>query len=924
RHDTPRPAGHAGPLPAAAPASPAGGARKPTRSTAVIRREPTRAHAAGAPLSFYGKLAAIAGCLVLSGVVGTVWFFRQQAENPAPLPAPAPARPNPAAPGHPPAADPEEFAARDLLRELQTSVVATPDDPAQLLELNGRFAAFRKRFRGSRWESLAVGEEANFLRRLEAFAAAHAQAQEGEAAALVAAGRLSAAAALYRTFPEVCKGMEAVRRSLERAAALEAQVATRYTEDMRSVQDLRQSGALDQAEEILRRVVRYGTATMAQRAEQELVATVRERELRGAAGGAPVPGAPENPPPGAGAAAAAAADPGADLDAGTAPEPKPLDATLNAALRWLARHQAPDGSWEPVGFSARCVGGGRACESKGYPDYQLGLTGLSLLAYYGAGYTHLASDRYLDPVTGKELSFGAAVKGGLRRLLQSQLADGGFRDNAGGKRTYNHALATLALVEGFRLTRTPALRAPAQGAIAYLIAAKTPGRAWRYQVQEAQSDSSVTGWCVRALRAAEEAGLEVGRGAIAEARGFIEEITDKSTGKCGYVQLADAGVKVVVNGANENYVNHPSLAAVGMVCRMLVDRNPGDPVLELGAKLLLADLPTAEPAPLAKDYYYWHYGTLALREREHLTRRAPGAWDAALLAALTRHQHGAGDGCLGGSWDADDRWGFEGGRVYAVAINALTLAVRAGPGSTASAAGPAGAAAPRPLPAGAALEACPTCRGRRTVDEDCAACAGKGKTSCTRCEGAGMVVCIACSGRVNRGPNLVCAICRAAGRTKCPACGGQKTLTCPACDGERKLRRPCATCFGLGRVRGAQPAAVTADCASCKGVGYVGCSACLGVGTEGRNCDQCVRGNRLCTSCRGDWLPPCTACGGAGRSGTSAKTCVGCNGSGRASRGCSACASGWARCSACSGKPVPLPCRICNGQKRAPCPSCWK
>ena len=35
----------------------------------------------------------------------------------------------------------------------------------------------------------------------------------------------------------------------------------------------------------------------------------------------------------------------------------------------------------------------------------------------------------------------------------------------------------------------------------------------------------------------------------------------------------------------------------------------------------------------------------------------------------------AQDGCAHGSWDPIDRWGFEGGRVYATAINTLSLEV---------------------------------------------------------------------------------------------------------------------------------------------------------------------------------------------------------------------------------------------------------
>jgi hypothetical protein len=42
--------------------------------------------------------------------------------------------------------------------------------------------------------------------------------------------------------------------------------------------------------------------------------------------------------------------------------------------------------------------------------------------------------------------------------------------------------------------------------------------------------------------------------------------------------------------------------------------------------------------------------------------------------AITSKQETAG--CANGSWDPSaDRWGFEGGRVYGAAINALTLEV---------------------------------------------------------------------------------------------------------------------------------------------------------------------------------------------------------------------------------------------------------
>jgi hypothetical protein len=51
-------------------------------------------------------------------------------------------------------------------------------------------------------------------------------------------------------------------------------------------------------------------------------------------------------------------------------------------------------------------------------------------------------------------------------------------------------------------------------------------------------------------------------------------------------------------------------------------------------------------------------------------------WNEPMKNALVPNQKTGKDGCKNGSWDPDqERWGAEGGRVYAVAINALTLEV---------------------------------------------------------------------------------------------------------------------------------------------------------------------------------------------------------------------------------------------------------
>jgi hypothetical protein len=70
------------------------------------------------------------------------------------------------------------------------------------------------------------------------------------------------------------------------------------------------------------------------------------------------------------------------------------------------------------------------------------------------------------------------------------------------------------------------------------------------------------------------------------------------------------------------------------------------------------------------DFYCWYYVTYAF----HRVGGAPWKeWGPLVEVALTARQEG--DGHLAGSWAPTSRWAKRGGRLYATAINALTLEV---------------------------------------------------------------------------------------------------------------------------------------------------------------------------------------------------------------------------------------------------------
>ncbi|MBI2921149.1 MAG: hypothetical protein HYY18_08705 [Planctomycetes bacterium] len=106
--------------------------------------------------------------------------------------------------------------------------------------------------------------------------------------------------------------------------------------------------------------------------------------------------------------------------------------------------------------------------------------------------------------------------------------------------------------------------------------------------------------------------------------------------------------------------------------RLHINRNRREMAVEGGAKLLVADLPQNRGKRV--DYYSWYHGTQALFQWDAPAGKYWKGWNEAMKKAVLSSQRSEDGGCAEGSWDVDvDRWAFEGGRVYATAINVLTL-----------------------------------------------------------------------------------------------------------------------------------------------------------------------------------------------------------------------------------------------------------
>jgi hypothetical protein len=347
-------------------------------------------------------------------------------------------------------------------------------------------------------------------------------------------------------------------------------------------------------------------------------------------------------------------------------EAKTEDAVL-AALKWLSRHQSPDGSWEAVRHPTRCgllpKYAGTDCPSKaGASDFDTGLTGLALLAFAGSGYTAFSKDTY------DGICFGDVVRKGLQWIAGRQDREGCIGSRRDQKYVYNHAIATLALAEQVALAEPGAWDEPLKRAVKFLVAAQNPGKGWRYSPTCGDNDTSVTFWAATALRVAWHAKVEVPDEAFQGALAWFDSVTDPAFGRVGYTHRGTG--KVFTPGLNDSFHHHEALTAGAGFVRMLLGKSPDDPVLRSGMDLLLRDPPrTGDPDGI--DYYYWHLGTIALFQHDGPDGARWKAWNEALKDALVQTQNRAG--CKSGSWEPTDRWGGEGGRLYATALNALTL-----------------------------------------------------------------------------------------------------------------------------------------------------------------------------------------------------------------------------------------------------------
>lgn len=256
------------------------------------------------------------------------------------------------------------------------------------------------------------------------------------------------------------------------------------------------------------------------------------------------------------------------------------ESAVERALAWLARNQDGEGFWDLNGRK----------EGATQPTLRPALTGMAVLAFLGAGYTHKGAHRY-SPQVSRAITW----------LMNRQERDGGWTGLTTGC-CYSHAIATLALAEACAMggTGTGApdeldrrLRAAAQSATDWAVRAQNPYAGWDYRPRGGTSDTSITVWNCMALKAARAAGLRVDGAAFQGIVNWLNSAQNMSGSGTGpdwaggqFAYRGRPGSRSMARGTLMTVMH-----AAGLMMRLMTDTPPDRRETRGVANLLLGMIP---------------------------------------------------------------------------------------------------------------------------------------------------------------------------------------------------------------------------------------------------------------------------------------------------------------------------------------------
>lgn len=315
---------------------------------------------------------------------------------------------------------------------------------------------------------------------------------------------------------------------------------------------------------------------------------------------------------------------------------------VQQALAWLATAQNSDGRW-----SCQKWGGGNETFVLGHDrgnagaQADTGITGLAILAFLGAGQSHVEGE------------YKEVVRKGLQFLARSQATNGSL---AGDSRLfaamYCHGIATLAMSEAYAMTGDDQLKRFTEQAIGYTLKSQHAlNGGWRYRPGD-EGDMSQFGWQVLALKSAQMAGIDTPANTYGNMVKFLDSCSAGNAKGLARYRRGEAISR--------------TMTAESFCCRVFLGQPVGKEALSEATEYLLMEKPNTS----LPNLYYWYYATMALYQ---VGGEPWDAWNTQLKRSLVRLQRH--DGRFAGSYDPSTVWGGYGGRVYSTAMSTLCFEV---------------------------------------------------------------------------------------------------------------------------------------------------------------------------------------------------------------------------------------------------------
>src|SRR6266853_901889 len=258
-------------------------------------------------------------------------------------------------------------------------------------------------------------------------------------------------------------------------------------------------------------------------------------------------------------------------------------------------------------------------------------TALGLLCFLGHGETTTS------PEFGKtvEKAVDWIVKKGTEQ--QGHLSAGTTFNQPG---VYEHAIAAYGLGEYYTMTKDDRAAPVLKQAIGYIVEGQGPDGGWMYAYDKSESDTSVSGWQIQALKAAHLSQLNIDG---------VDAALDKAMLNLKRVQGKNGGFGYR-NAGSEKY----SLTGVGVLCTYFWKQEK-DAMVRDGIKYMLEkDKPEVNYKGDKADLYAWYYNTQACLM---VGGSAWSKWNRMFQDQISDSQSpdGSWPPCLGGVGDLQKR-----------------------------------------------------------------------------------------------------------------------------------------------------------------------------------------------------------------------------------------------------------------------------